>query len=242
MTSETVRHVPDIIPYRMDLPENFVCPNPESRAEGMLQADTISESHYLLRNHFSHRNDVLVDTGGFVFYQRGDMNARQRPDVYLAFGVDEIAIRRRNGYVVWEAGKPPDWVLEIASPTTASGDVTRKPAIYANIGVAEYWRFDPSGGRYHGEPLYGGVLTDGEFQPVELTTGPDGILKGYSPLLGLSLAWDEGWPRFYDPSTGRYMDNWQAERAARAQAEARAAEAEEEARHLREMLRRQQPE
>ena len=191
---------------------------------------------------FGQRPDVLLDFDTYICYDRSDLNVRICPDVCLVFGVDAQAIRPRRLYLPWEAGKPPDWVLEIASPTTASGDVTRKPSIYAGIGVAEYWRFDPSGGRYHGEPLYGGILTDGEFQPVELTAEPDGILKGYSPLLGLSLAWDEGWPRFYDPSTGRYMDNWQAERAARAQAEARAAEAEEEARRLREMLRCQQPE
>ena len=30
----------------------------------------------------------------------------------------------------------------------------------------------------------------------------------------------KAWPRFYDPSTGRYLDNWQAERDARREAEA----------------------
>ena len=101
----------------------------------------------------------------------------------------------------------------------------------ARIGIPEYWRFDPSGGRYHGEPLYGGILTGGEYRPVELTTGPDGTLKGYSPLLGFSLAWDEGWPRFFDPETGAYLENWR-QTAARA-------EAESEVRRLREQLRRQ---
>ena len=41
MTSETVRHCANIIPYRMVLPGDFVCPDPESRTEGMLQAKTI---------------------------------------------------------------------------------------------------------------------------------------------------------------------------------------------------------
>ena len=186
--------------------------------------------------------DVFLDFDSFICCDPGNLNIRVSPDVYLVFGVDSLAIPDRRLYLPWEAGKPPDWALEIASPSTAREDVERKPAIYAGIGVPEYWRFDPSGGRYHGEPLYGGILADGEYQPVALTTEPDGILKGYSPLLGLSLAWDEGWPRFYDPSTGRYLDNWQAERAARIEAEARAAEAEEEARRLREQLRRQQPE
>ena len=195
---------------------------------------------------FNQRPDVFLDYDSFICYDRNDLNIRVSPDVYLAFGVDTRAIRPRRLYLPWEVGKPPDWALEIASPTTAREDVDRKPAIYAHIGVPEYWRFDPSGGRYHGEPLYGGILTGGAYRPVELTTEPDGILKGYSPVLGLSLCWDEGWPRFYDPATGRYLENWReaafrAEQSAiRAEQEAAArAEAEAEVRRLREQLRRQ---
>ena len=196
---------------------------------------------------FDQRPDVFLDYDSFICYDRSNLNIRISPDAYIAFGVDARAIRPDRLYLPWRAGKPPDWALEIASPTTGREDVNRKPGIYARIGVPEYWRFDPSGGRYHGEPLYGGILTGSAYQPVELTTGPDGILKGYSPVLRLSLAWDEGWPWFYDPSTGRYLDNWQAERAARLEAEVRRdaeaaarIEAEAEVRRLREQLRRRQ--
>ena len=242
MTSETVRHVPSIIPYRMDLPENFVCPNPESRAEGMLQADTISESHYLLRNHFSHRNDVLVDTGGFVFYQRGNMNARQRPDVYLAFGVDEMAIRRRNGYVVWEAGKSPDFVLEVASESTHHVDTDTKPIIYSRMGVSEYWRFDPTGGDWYGYALAGDILVNGVYQPIPITTESGGEVWGYSPTLDLSLCalhpeWKERL-RFYDRTTGRYLRNFDEQQAALRGAETAIAERDEEIERLRAENRR----
>ena len=138
--------------------------------------------------------------------------------------------------------KPPDWALEIASQSTGREDVDRKPAIYARIGIAEYWRFDPTGGAYHGEPLWVGLLVQGAYQPVELTTGPDGVLKGYSPVLGLSLCWDNGWPRFYDPSVGAYLENWREVEAARADAEARAETAEAELRRLRAQLENRQPE
>ena len=157
MTSETVHHAANIIPYRMVLPENFVCPDPESRADGMLQARPITESDYILSNHFSHRSDMIVDTGGFVFYQPDDFNVRVRPDVYVAFGVDEGAIRRRNGYVVWEAGKPPDLALEVASETTHAVDTRTKPLIYSSMGITEYWRFDPTGGEWYGYALAGDI-------------------------------------------------------------------------------------
>ena len=218
----------------------FVSERPE---DAMYQNDEMDEIIGVLRARFTafgSRPDVFLNRETNICYDPADLNVRISPDVYIAFGVDAQAIRERNLYLPWEAGKPPDWVLEIASPTTAQQDVNRKPGIYAHIGVPEYWRFDPSGGRSHGAALYGGILTGGVYQPVELTTGPDGILKGYSPILGLSLCWDEGWPRFYDPNTGRYLENWR-QTTARAEAEARArAEAEAEVHRLREQLRRQQ--
>ena len=221
--------------------------------DAMEQNEELNEILGLLRAHltdFGRRPDIFLDRESFICYNPNNLNVRVSPDVYVAFGVDAEAIRPRRIYLPWEVGKVPDWVLEIASDSTKREDVERKPGIYAQIGVPEYWRFDPTGGRYYGQPLYGGRLVGGEYQPIELTTEPDGILKGYSDMLELSLAWDESWPRFYDPSTGNYLENWRQISAARAEAEARAAEAsaranaeaaaraqaEEELRRLRERL------
>ena len=229
------------------------------KPDAMEQRQEQAEIYGLLRARFTdfgQRPDVLLDFDTYICYDRRNLNVRICPDVCLVFGVDNQSIRPRRLYLPWEAGKPPDWVLEVASPTTGREDINRKPGVYAHIGVPEYWRFDPSGGRYHGEPLSGNILVDGEYHPLELTTAPDGVLKGYSPVLGLSLAWDEGWPRLYDPSTGEYLENWRETfvRAAQAQRDADAAQAErdaevaaraaaeEEVRRLRELLRRQQSE
>ena len=198
---------------------------------------------------FNQRPDVFLDFDSYICYDRNNLNVRVSPDIYLVFGVDARAIRPRKLYLPWEAGKPLDWALEIASESTAREDVNRKPAIYARIGIPEYWRFDPTGGNYHGVPLWGGVLENGAYRPIELTIGPDGVLTGHSPVLGLSLCWDEGWPRFYDPSTGAYLETWREVQAARAEAETRAAveqaarrDAEAELRRLREELREHQSE
>ena len=43
-------------------------------------------------------------------------------------------------------GKPTEFMLEIASSTTAVVDLRKKPGIYAGMGVLEYWLFDPTGG------------------------------------------------------------------------------------------------
>ena len=174
---------------------------------------------------FNRRPDIFLDNETYICYDPANRNVRVAPDLYLAFGVDAGAIRRRRLYLPDEAGKPPDWALEIASGSTAWVDVNRKPAIYAAIGIAEYWRFDP-GGRYHGAPLWGGRLVNGAYEPIALTTAPDGVLKGYSTVLGVSICWDEGWPRLYDPATGEYDANWRQERAAREAAEAERAATE----------------
>ena len=163
---------------------------------------------------FDTRPDVFLDDGSFICYDPNNLNVRVSPDVYLVFGVDAEAIRPRRLYLPWEVGKPPDFALEIASKSTSMVDINRKPGIYAAIGVPEFWRFDPSGGQYYGEPLWGGQLVDGAYQILPSTTEPDGILKIYSPLLEISICWDDGWPLLYDPATGTYDRNWRAERAA----------------------------
>ena len=189
--------------------------------------------------------DVFIDSGNFICYDRSNLNIRVAPDVYIAIGVDAEAIRSRRLYLPWEVGKPPDWVLEIASDSTGRVDTGRKRRIYAEIGIPEYWRFDPSGGSYHGQHLSGERLVNGIYQPIELTTELDGILKGYSDILGISLCWDDGRPRLYDPATGEYLRTASEDRDLLRQSEAlleqseAALEAErEETRRLRERLRR----
>jgi hypothetical protein len=63
-------------------------------------------------------------------------------------------------------------------------------------------------------------LVDGIYQPFELTTEPDGVLKGYSPLLDICLCWADEWLYFYVPATGEYIRNLPEEIAAREAAEA----------------------
>lgn len=187
---------------------------------------------------FNERPDVFLDNETFICYDPHNLNARIAPDIYMAFGVDAEAIRSRKIYLPWEVGKPPDFALEIASASTASTDVNRKPDIYAAIGVLEFWRFDPSGGQHYGEPLWGGQLVDGAYETLPSTTEPDGIFKVYSPLLEVSLCWDEGWPRVYNPATGTYDRNWRAERAYAIATRDQRDAARAEVARLQEILRR----
>ena len=56
------------------------------------------------------------------------------PDLFIAFNVNPAACRERNGYVIREQGKPPDFVMEIGSSSTGRRDITVKREGYARPG------------------------------------------------------------------------------------------------------------
>ena len=172
------------------------------------------------------------------------------PDLLIAFDVDPALNEARHGYLIPEQGKPPDFVLEVASPSTGRRDETVKRDDYARMGVLEYWRFDPSGGRFHRAHLGGDRLVDGEYQPITISRTDDEHFWGHSEALNLDLCWERGELRWFDPVAGVYLPTFSDERAARvvAEAERDAAEAQRDAaearvRELEEQLRqRQEPE
>ena len=237
--------VPTVLPYRKQGTIDYarLDYDPDTRVlkpDAMDEERPVHEIYGLLASRFTEfgqRPDTFLSSHTILCYDPDDLNVRVSPDVYLAFGVDAEAIRQRKIYLPWEAGKPPDWVLEVASISTGRVDVGRKRDLYARIGVPEYWRFDPMDGAYHGERLAGDRLVGGTYEPIELTTAPDGILKGYSEVLGLSLCWDENRPRLYDPVTDSYLESWPEVWEAREAAETQAAV--EQAERLAERAARQ---
>ena len=52
--------------------------------------------------------------------------ARRYPDLLIALGIDLAAYYESNGYIIGEQGKPPDFVLEVASASTADEDTGRR--------------------------------------------------------------------------------------------------------------------
>ena len=170
-----------------------------------------------------------VPVGRYLRQRRG----LRVPDLLIAFGVDPARIIAHRGYSIEEWGKPPDFVLEIASENTAENDVTNKRDDYADFGIPEYWRFDPSGGEYYGTELAGDRLVDGLYQPIGITVTDDGRSRGHSEVLGLDLCWEAGQLRWYDPATGAYLLTFDEEAEARLAAEERVQELEAEIRRLR---------
>ena len=204
----------------------------EPLPDAILQEPHFTETIQVVRSLFLSHDAALV-SGNTPVYYRDEAGVQQivRPDCYVAFGVDEVAIRRRNGYYLDEVGRPPDFVLEIASESTHTEDTGRKRDLYARLGVGEYWRFDGSGENFYPELLIGEVLVEGEYVPFEMHENADGVIWGYSLALGMDLCWDNQRLRFRDPGAGAYHRNLpEAEAVISAQAAAfQAAEARAEA-------------
>ena len=215
-------------------------PPPDAMQQESPLSDLVFTMRELLTDRGS-RKEVFVSSNTFLCYDPTNLNRRLQPDLYVAFGVDETAIRARDaGYLIWEIGKQPDFVLEMASPSTARNDLTRKRDIYAQIGIPEYWRFDATGGEYYGDPLVGEKLVEGTYQPLPITFEPDGHPKGFSPILGLTLAWDHGVFRVFDPEDNEYsktaresLSVLDAEVIARRAAEERVRQLEQQLQNLR---------
>ena len=190
-------------------------PDPPTVEDGMLQNFVIADIGPVLRLRFKPRADsVLVSGRAYILYDINDPNARIDPDYFIVFDVDVQSIIRHNSYRVWQWGKPPDFVLEIASESTALNDVTTKRDIYARIGALEYWRFDPSGGELYGEPLAGERLVDGRYEPYPIHTDADGDIWAHSQALNLDfyMRGNRFWVK--DSATGEWLNFLEAELAA----------------------------
>ena len=225
---------------------------PDSDGEPMSDNDwqftALTNTVSALRVRYQDRTDVYVAGDMLVYYRMNDNRTRVAPDVYVVFGA--LGNHRRRSWIISREGKPPDVVLEVASPRTWARDAAKKREIYAEMGVTEYWRFDPTGDCFT-PPLVGERLENGQYRRIPLST-EDGILRGYSQLLGLDLCVLPGLElRLYDPATGEWLHTHQESEAARQAAEdaRQAAEdaliaeqaarqaVEDEARILRERLR-----
>ena len=166
-----------------------------------------------LQRHWRGRLDVFVGTDQFLYWDQAyDARAKRgnpptAPDVYVAFGV---ANRHRNSYVAWEEGKPPDFVLEVVSPSSRRRDADEKPGIYAKIGVPEFFLYDPEGKL---EPALSGFeLCGGAYQPLPQERFPQGAVGVRSKMLRLCLCIKPPGPEpldgslcWYDPAAGGFL-------------------------------------
>ena len=195
-------------------PETDGQPMPDGEYQAPIYVDALAT----LRTHYENSPDVRVNGNTFLYYVQGNPNMSVSPDCYVATGLSSEQqgnIDRNNTYRLWEVGKPPEFVMEIASENTKSNDLIGKRALYASLGISEYWRYDQTGGDFYGEPLVGEILVDGEYQRIRMREDDDGRVWAHSPALNLDLYWDDGELRFWDPIAEEWLLKHREEHAGR---------------------------
>ena len=229
-TPATETEVPTLTPSAAAAvrePEDVEYPEGNWIAQSVWHGDAVSQATVALNHHFRERENVLVAMELVVYYERGNDKVCLQPDVQVVFGVQR---GNRSSYKVWEEGKVADFVLEVASPSTADKDAKHKAQEYARIGVREYWRLDPTGAMLT-TPLEGWEAHGRSYNPVQPV--PSGARGGWlrSRVLGLELRSQRQDGAtvlvFRDPRTGEEFDGelGESERRRRAAEERASAEA-----------------
>ncbi len=182
-----------------------------------------------LRWYFRKRTDVYVGANMFIYFDPTDPTMNFCPDVFVILGAKPGGERR--SWKTWEEGKAPDVIIEITSKSTRRVDTFEKKALYEELGVREYFLFDPLN-EYLRPPLQGYRYAAGK---VLHLTGD--VLR--SDMLAVELrVKDDGLLHLFDPRTSQWLwtpaelGEHAEEEAARAEGER--ARAEEEAAHAEE--------
>ncbi len=189
-----------------------------------------------LRLHLGAPTTTIVLSEVPVGWNHRQQSGLLKPDLLVAGNVDRAAIVAQKGYSIDEWGKPPDFVLEVASDNNAENDYVAKRMGYAAFRVPEYWRFDPTGGALYPAALAGDRLLNDAYQEIAIHRTDDNGYWGHCAVLNLDICWENGQLRFYDPAGRRYLLTYEEALDA---AEAHRAAAAEVAR-LQEQIRRLQ--
>ena len=197
-------------------------PGPDSNVSASTKhAETSAYTFNSLRAAFRERPDDLIAHDLMLLFEEGNPRATLAPDLMVVLGVGN---KDRASYKTWKEGKVPDLVVEVVSRSTWRRDVRVKPPLYAALGIAEFWLFDPLRARLGGFELAGA-----EYRTIDEL--PDGGFS--SRILALDLLVEAGELRCRDPRSGRVIPD-HVETVRRLQdAESRIAELEETLRRTR---------
>ena len=219
--------------------EIFLPDRPDEIRDGVAFDHLAADGNAYYLNLYLGRLDTTVMSGWCYISPvvTDDATGLFAPDTFVSFNASNEGIYKRNGYVISEQGKPPDFVLEIASYASGNLDATVKRDAYAALGIPEYWRFDPTGDYWAGDRL-----ADGCYQPVAIERVSAELWQGYSQVLDVHLQWHrvnphpyrKGMLDFYDSAMDRRLSTMTTEladlyreRALRLASEARIRELEE---------------
>jgi Uma2 family endonuclease len=119
---------------------------PSSDGEPMAETSIHANSMMLLKDalddFFAGRTDVFISINLLWYYQEGEPEQRVAPDLMV---VTNSRRGHRNSFRSWEEGVVPNAVFEVTSLSTRRRDEEEKYWLYEELGVQEYFMFDPTG-------------------------------------------------------------------------------------------------
>lgn len=151
-----------------------------------------------LRSYFRHHPDVYVGANMYMYYTAGNPGDVVAPDLFVVF---ETRKEERRTWKIWEEGKAPDFIIEFTSEATKGRDRWFKRGLYEELGVQEYFQFDPLS-EYLEPPLQGYRLVNNLYRAVEPEKTQEGYLQLKSRLLNLYLRHENDDLRFYEVESG----------------------------------------
>jgi Uma2 family endonuclease len=170
---------------------------PESDGKPMGETDTHRTWMMRILDLLSFRyreQNVYVASDLLVYYEPGQPTRFVVPDDFIVLDCKPGA---RRVFKTWEEGRVPDVVFEVTSRGTSTEDIVEKPKIYENMGVREYFLYDPTG-EYLNPALQGYRLQDGVLTEIDKN---DGRLACQS--LGLELQLADGALEMIDVASGK---------------------------------------
>ena len=172
-------------------------------------------------NWYGDKPNVYVASDLLIYAKESDRAAVAAPDLFVVIGARDLP---RYSYRLWEEPKPPDFALEVASPSSWKRDLNEKRAIYESMGVKEYFACDPRA-EFYEPPLRGFRLEGGAYEPVDAERN-GGAWTLHSEVLGLTFRQFGEEVRLMNPVTGRDLPTHEELLLAQRAAEARVAELE----------------
>jgi Uma2 family endonuclease len=157
---------------------------------------------------------AMVLANQFLYYVQGRPKKRIAPDVMVIFNVEPGG---RDNYKIWEEGEVPSVIFEVTSPGTRRQDEQEKKTLYQELGVLEYWQFDPRNEWIPGQLRGYRLQASGDYGSIE---------DGCSQCLNLRLVVEGKLLIFYRLDNGERLlpheelvDVLEEERAGRQEAE-----------------------
>jgi Uma2 family endonuclease len=170
------------------LSTNALIEYPESDGRPMGETDWHIEWTLRLRELLKYRyqgQNVYVASDLLVYYHEGVPQDYIVPD---GFVVLDCSPHRRRTFQTWKEQRVPNVVFEFTSKSTCRSDEIFKPRVHAEIGVPEYFLYDPQDEYLN--PCLQGYRLAGEGTYVRIDSNGDGRLECQQLGLTLEIAAD----------------------------------------------------